>query len=114
MMDTTGGVGSQGRGAPSRAKALHAGPLSAKQQEIVLVVRKTDPGLKDLLRQIRGRYRPNKTWVVVDRTEEVGLEKVPAAVRGKTALDGKPTAYVCHNFTCSQPVTEWAALEMLL
>jgi uncharacterized protein YyaL (SSP411 family) len=23
-------------------------------------------------------------------------------------------AYVCRNFTCSQPVTEWAALEKLL
>jgi len=39
---------------------------------------------------------------------------VPAAAKGKTAIDGKPTAYVCHNFTCSQPVTDWAALEKLL
>ncbi|ABS62890.1 protein of unknown function DUF255 [Parvibaculum lavamentivorans DS-1] len=30
---------------------------------------------------------------------------------GKTALDGKPTAYVCAGETCSLPVTEAAALE---
>jgi len=24
------------------------------------------------------------------------------------------TAYVCHNFTCSQPVTDWESLEKLL
>jgi len=35
-------------------------------------------------------------------------------VSGSTAVDGKPTAYVCHNFTCSPPVTEWEALEKLL
>jgi uncharacterized protein YyaL (SSP411 family) len=39
---------------------------------------------------------------------------VPAAAKGKTAIHGKPTAYVCHNFTCSQPVTDWDALEKLL
>ena len=86
----------------------------AKPKEIVLVGRKTDPGMQDLLRQIQGRYVPNKTLMIVDGTEGVGLQNVPVVARGKTALNGKPTAYVCHNFTCSQPVTEWAALEKLL
>jgi len=86
----------------------------AKPKEIVLVGRKTDPGMQDLLRQIQGRYVPNKTLMIVDGTEGVGLQKVPVVARGKTALDGKPTAYVCHNFACSQPVTEWAGLETLL
>jgi len=67
-----------------------------------------------LLRQIQGRYVPNKTLVIVDGTEGVGLQNVPVVARGKTALDGKPTAYVCHNFACSQPVIEWAGLETLL
>jgi hypothetical protein len=39
---------------------------------------------------------------------------VPAAARGKTVIDGKPTASIYHHFACSQPVTEWAALETLL
>ncbi|MGH7228611.1 MAG: thioredoxin domain-containing protein [Nitrospiraceae bacterium] len=86
----------------------------AKPKEIVLVGRKTDPGMQDLLRQIQGRYVPNKTLMIIDGTEGVGLQNVPVVARGKTALDGKPTAYVCHNFTCSQPVTEWAGLETLL
>jgi uncharacterized protein YyaL (SSP411 family) len=29
---------------------------------------------------------------------------------GKTALDGKPTAYICIGETCSLPVTDAAAL----
>ncbi|HKW86246.1 MAG TPA: thioredoxin domain-containing protein, partial [Nitrospiraceae bacterium] len=86
----------------------------AKPKEIVLVGQRTDPRMQNLLSQIHGRYVPNKTLMVVDGTEDAGLENVPAVARGKTAIDGKPTAYVCHNFTCSQPVTDGEALVKLL
>ena len=39
---------------------------------------------------------------------------MPALLAGKTQVDGKLTAYVCHNFTCSLPVTEWGALKELV
>jgi uncharacterized protein YyaL (SSP411 family) len=26
-------------------------------------------------------------------------------LEGRTAIDGKPTAYVCENFVCNRPVT---------
>jgi uncharacterized protein YyaL (SSP411 family) len=29
-------------------------------------------------------------------------------------VDGKATAYVCHDFTCSRPVTTWEELKTLL
>jgi len=83
----------------------------AKPKEIVLVGKPGAAEMKDLLLKIYGRYVPNKTLVRVD---SAGSGYVPAVAKGKTAIDGKPTAYVCHNFTCSQPVTDWAALEKLL
>ena len=85
----------------------------SKPKEIVLIGSRTDPAMADLLIKIRQRYVPNKTLVVVDEKSS-GSPGVPAAAQGKTAIDGKATAYVCHNFTCSQPVTEWDALEKLL
>jgi len=33
---------------------------------------------------------------------------------GKTQVGSKATVYVCHNFTCSLPVTEPEALTALL
>ena len=33
---------------------------------------------------------------------------------GKAQVDGKATVYVCHNFTCSLPVNNPAALPALL
>ena len=84
----------------------------AKPKEIVLVGARTHPAMNDLLGKIYGRYVPNKTLVVVDGNNRSRL--VPAAAQGKAAINGQPTAYVCHNFTCSQPVTDWDALEKLL
>ena len=34
-----------------------------------------------------------------------------AVLRDRPLVDGKPTAYVCENFTCKQPVTDAAMLE---
>jgi uncharacterized protein len=86
----------------------------SKPKEIVLIGLRTDAAMKDLLSKIHGRYVPNKTVVVVPEKTVSGSIGVPAAARGKAAIDGKPTAYVCHNFTCSQPVTDWESLEKLL
>jgi len=83
----------------------------SKPKEIVLVGKRDTPQMKDLLAKIAGRYVPSKTLILVDGA---GSAYVPAAAKGKTAINGKPTVYVCHNFTCSQPVTDWESLEKLL
>jgi uncharacterized protein len=85
----------------------------SKPKEIVVVGSRTDPRVNDLLSQIHGRYLPNKTLVVVNEKSS-GAIGVPAVAQDKTAIEGMPTVYVCHNFTCSQPVTQWDALEKLL
>ena len=86
----------------------------SKPKEIVLVGLRTDAAMNDLLSKIHGCYLPNKILVVVTEKTVGGSIGVPAAAQGKTAIDGKPTAYVCHDYTCSQPVTEWESLEKLL
>jgi uncharacterized protein YyaL (SSP411 family) len=42
------------------------------------------------------------------------LEKVSPLLAGKGQLNGRPTVYACHNFTCSRPVTEWKDVKKLL
>jgi hypothetical protein len=74
---------------------------------------RTDPVLLDLLAKIHGRFLPNKTLIVTNGDEK-GSEHLPEPAKGKTTVNGKATAYVCHSFTCSQPVTDWPALEKLL
>ncbi len=89
-----------------------------KPQELVLI---GTPGAADtqaLLQAIHTRYLPNKTLVLLDPQHlDVGLESLPLlrqVLTGKTQLDGKATVYVCHNFTCSLPLTDPEALHTKL
>jgi uncharacterized protein YyaL (SSP411 family) len=43
-----------------------------------------------------------------------GADQSIALLRNRPMIDGKPTAYVCENFTCRQPVTDAAAFRAQL
>lgn len=61
-----------------------------------------------LLDVVFSAYRPNQVVALGDETSPVPL------LRGRTRLNGQPTAYVCRNFTCQLPVTEPADLAKQL
>ena len=44
---------------------------------------------------------------------DILAERVPL-LKGKRQVDGRATAYVCRDATCSAPVTDPAALQALL
>jgi uncharacterized protein YyaL (SSP411 family) len=86
----------------------HQGPA-----EIVVVAPRGHRDARALLRAIQRVYIPNRTLTRVDADRADGAA-VPAPARGKPAIDGRPTAYVCRRFTCSPPVTDPDALLALL
>jgi uncharacterized protein YyaL (SSP411 family) len=65
--------------------------------------------LSELARTVRSTFRPH---LVLAGGEE-GAD-TPLLLQGRTAVDGKPAAYVCERFACQAPVTDPAALEALL
>ncbi|HEY7553873.1 MAG TPA: thioredoxin domain-containing protein [Candidatus Binatia bacterium] len=83
-----------------------------KPQEIVVVGEPNDPATKALLTGVHSTYLPNSTLQLVGPREP--LEKIAPLLQGKNQIGGKATAYVCHNFTCAEPVTTWDDLETLL
>lgn len=83
-----------------------------KPKEIVLMGKRDDPPAMDLLRKIHSLYLPNQTLQMIDPDQS--LEKVSPLLAGKGQLNGRPTVYACHNFTCSRPVTEWKDVKKLL
>ena len=89
-----------------------------KPQEIVLIGAPGAPDTQAMLAALHRTYVPHKTLVLVDpqRAEAAlaGLPLLRDVLAGKTQVDGKATAYVCHDFTCSLPVTEPAELVALL
>jgi uncharacterized protein len=88
-------------------QALHF--YFSPRREVALV---GDP-IDDLAAVVRRRFRP--TVVVAGMRD--GDEQAEAAIpllRGRTAVDGRPAAYVCENFACNLPVTDPAELERQL
>ena len=81
-------------------------------KEIVIVGERSDARTTDLIKEIHSLYLPNKAVLIFAPGES--LEKVSPLMVGKQQIDGRPTAYVCQNFTCSAPVTSWAELKPLL
>jgi uncharacterized protein len=74
----------------------------APRREVVLAGDATE-----FLRHIRARFRPHTITLLA------GAPFYPAAA-GMRELDGKPTAYVCEDYTCQLPTTELAKFDELL
>jgi uncharacterized protein YyaL (SSP411 family) len=81
-------------------------------KEIIVVGEPDDGETRALIKQIQSRYLPNKTLQLI--SPKAGLENVSPLLQGKAQVNGKTTVYVCQNFTCSAPVTNWAELKTLL
>ena len=72
-------------------------------KEIVINGDFNHQGTKRLLSEVYRSFVPNK--VILGINEEAAYDNFPLAA-SKNMLDGKPTAYVCKNYTCSLPVNE--------
>ena len=82
---------------------------NALLQEAVQVVLAGDDGR--LRRAVERVSLPSRVLALID-----GAETLPAGhpAAGKTAVEGRPTAYVCRGPVCSLPVTDPDELEALL
>jgi uncharacterized protein len=83
-----------------------------KPKEIVIVGEPDNPLTEELLSGLHSTYLPNSTFQLLRPDEPI--DEIAPLLKGKNQISGKSTAYVCHNFTCSAPVTSWNELKNLL
>jgi uncharacterized protein YyaL (SSP411 family) len=74
--------------------------------EVAVVGDPADPATRALLEPVARGFRPNQVLAVSAAPDE---SAVPL-LHGRTAIDGRPTAYVCRDFACRMPVTDAVAL----
>jgi len=72
-------------------------------QEVAIVGARDDPRTRALLEVVYSRFRPH--MVLAGTPSEAKGGGVPL-LEGKEAMGGKPTAYVCRNFSCLEPTTD--------
>jgi uncharacterized protein YyaL (SSP411 family) len=77
--------------------------LEAKPAELYFVGSKSDPVLMKELERWRTIWPPYRVLTVVEEGERERLTRLLPAIEGKTARDGKPTLYICHEGICEAP-----------
>jgi uncharacterized protein YyaL (SSP411 family) len=77
-------------------------------KEIAIIGDRNALGTQELLHGIYGLYLPNKVVVQTDDPKTASPE-IPL-LADRPFRNNKPTAYVCSNFVCKEPVTDAAAL----
>ena len=78
--------------------------------DVVLVGRSSEPESGEALARLRSVYSPTSVILPVDSERSAEYADASAFLAGLTALDGKPTAYVCRDFICALPTTDIAAV----
>jgi uncharacterized protein YyaL (SSP411 family) len=75
--------------------------------EVAVVGGVADPATQALLAPLEDGYRPNQVVAVAADP----ADSVVPLMTDRSQRDGRPTAYVCRNFACRQPVTDVEALR---
>lgn len=73
-------------------------------REIAIVRAREGTGERELLREVWRRYLPSKVVAQAIEGDERAMKLAPL-LSGRSALNGRATAYVCEHYTCKQPVT---------
>jgi hypothetical protein len=88
---------------------FHIGP----QVEVALVAPRRVEETQPLAEEVFGRFLPNLVAAGMIDGHHAMATGVPL-LEGRTAIDGKPTAYVCRHRACELPVNDRTALAKQL
>jgi uncharacterized protein YyaL (SSP411 family) len=76
-------------------------------KEIVVSGGMKDERTQTILGEIWKRFLPNKVLAV----PSAETPEIATLTEGKLPIDGKPTVYICENFSCRSPITELSKLQ---
>jgi len=79
--------------------------------EVALLGDKNQLGLQEMVDALWQTYRPHMVTSISDYPPSPNS---PILVKNRPLLNGKPTAYVCQNHFCQQPVNSSREMEALL
>jgi uncharacterized protein len=102
-------IGKLARAIPMMMAALST--YHGKVAQIVIVGTRGDQSTEALMREASAKYDPFSVLVPVEPGEaQSRLVRMLPFIGAMTVRDGRATAYVCHDFTCSEPATDAAGL----
>ena len=83
--------------------------------EVVITGKAEDKQTKEMLESLEKNFLPNKVVIFKESSEKAQhIVKLAPFTKHYSGIDGKTTAYVCQNFSCSLPVTDKGKMLELL
>ncbi len=105
----------QARAVPMMLSALSTYHAHAAGQEIVIAGPRESPVTRAMQAEVAALYRPFAVEVPVEPgATQARLARLLPFVASMTMMEGQPTAYVCREFACRQPVNTPDALAAML
>ena len=101
-----------GRSVPMMLVALSA--WHAGVQQVVLVGSRGDASLWEMAGVVARQYLPFAVTIIAEPgAQQERLARTIPLIGAMTMKDGEPTAYVCRDFTCREPIAGAGAIEVL-
>lgn len=83
----------------------------SKGRNVVVTGYPDTPGTEAMLQAVNSAYAPDTTLLFRNAQQPEALAQVVPFTAYLTPKDGRPTAYLCENYTCSQPITDLDELK---
>jgi uncharacterized protein YyaL (SSP411 family) len=78
--------------------------------EIVIVGDKSETIMEKMTNYINNTYVPHKVLIIKDQNDNL-LEQLAPYTADMKLINGKPAVYICKNFMCNLPITEFDDLK---
>lgn len=89
--------------------------LLGPAREIVVAGEAADPWVNKMLQTLRRKFLPEAVVVFHPAgTAGEDIEKIAPFLKEQHPIEGKATAYICQNYACQEPVTEYDQLVEML
>jgi hypothetical protein len=86
----------------------------APSREVVIAGDLDEPGTQAMIEVVRQRYMPGTVLLHRPPGEHPAIADVAPFTEMQTVIEERPTAYVCHDFACQEPVQSAAELDKQL
>lgn len=88
--------------------------MLAENLEIVIVGNPETEKVSDVISVLRKKFIPNKIVICKNQANSTLLDEISDYMKNLYEVDGKPTFYLCKNFTCQLPTTDFNEISLKL
>jgi uncharacterized protein YyaL (SSP411 family) len=76
-------------------------------KEILFTGPRGADGIPEIGRMLQQVYLPEAVLIYHDENESTRMERIAPYIGNQKSMDGKPTLYICQNYTCRKPTSDY-------